>query len=159
MSPRSCNRLHAVAGCLSVFLLGLAGALAQNVPLPASYQVNVNAAGQNIVGDAANEPSLCIDPTDPRRMAVGWRQFNSISSDFRQAGWAYSTNGVVNWTTGGVLETNVFRSDPVLASDANGQFYYLSLQMSPSFHCDLWKSTNGGMNWGGLSHALGGEQP
>src|SRR5947208_2689945 len=30
-----------------------------------SYQVNVNPSGQNIVGDAANEPSLCIDPTNP----------------------------------------------------------------------------------------------
>jgi hypothetical protein len=27
-----------------------------------SYQVNVDANGQNIVGDAANEPSICVDP-------------------------------------------------------------------------------------------------
>ena len=35
-----------------------------------SVQVNVNAAGKNIVGDAANEPSLCMDPTNPNRMAI-----------------------------------------------------------------------------------------
>src|SRR4051812_26837833 len=29
-----------------------------------SYQVNVDANGNNIVGDAANEPSLCVDPTN-----------------------------------------------------------------------------------------------
>src|SRR5204863_8728024 len=28
----------------------------------ASRQVNVNGSGANVVGDAANEPSLCIDP-------------------------------------------------------------------------------------------------
>jgi hypothetical protein len=40
-----------------------------------SYQVNVNSFGENIVGDAANEPSITVDPTNPNRMAVGWRQF------------------------------------------------------------------------------------
>src|SRR5256885_12883547 len=55
-------------------------------PSGASRQVSVNASGVNIVGDAANEPSLCIDPTNPNRIAVGWRQFNSITNDFRQAG-------------------------------------------------------------------------
>src|SRR5437016_5873012 len=123
-----------------------------------SYQVNVNSLGQNIVGDAANEPSLCIDPNDSRRLAIGWRQFTNVTSDFRQAGWAYSTNGGVRWAFGGLLETNVFRSDPVLASDANGQFYYLSLQTSPSFQCDLWKSTNGGMSWRRIGPALGGDK-
>ncbi|PYL24791.1 MAG: hypothetical protein DMF44_04075, partial [Verrucomicrobia bacterium] len=29
-----------------------------------SYQANVDAQGNNIVGDAANEPSIAVDPTD-----------------------------------------------------------------------------------------------
>ena len=131
---------------------------AVSTPFGTSYQVNVNGAGQNIAGDAANEPSLCIDPTDPNRMAVGWRQFDSTNSSFRQAGWAYSTNGGVNWKFGGVLETNVFRSDPVLAADGDGRFYYLSLKTSPSFQCDLWRSTNGGANWQRRGPAFGGDK-
>ena len=123
-----------------------------------SYQVNVSGSGQNIVGDAANEPSLCLDPNNPNRIAVGWRQFDSITSDFRQAGWGFSTNGGLNWTFGGTLETNVFRSDPVLASDADGKFYYLSLQPSPSFHNDLWISTNGGATWQRKGEAAGGDK-
>lgn len=141
-----------------MLLAGLTGALAQDTALPANYQVNVNATGQNIAGDAANEPSLCIDPTDPRRIAVGWRQFDRVTNDFRQAGWAFTTNGGLNWTMGGVLQTNVFRSDPVLASDADGNFYYLSLQTSPNYHCDLWKSTNGGRNWQLVGNAVGGDK-
>src|SRR5713101_3341354 len=31
-----------------------------STPTGTSYQVNVNAAGQNIGGDAANEPSICL---------------------------------------------------------------------------------------------------
>ena len=123
-----------------------------------SYQVNVNSAGQNIVGDAANEPSLCIDPVHPNRIAIGWRQFNNVNNNFRQAGYSFSTNAGVTWTFGGVLETNVFRSDPVLASDPDGRFYYLSLLQSP-LRCDLWRSINGGANWQRQGPAVGGDKP
>lgn len=33
-------------------------------------QVNVDVNGQNIVGDAANEPSIAVDRNDPNRMAA-----------------------------------------------------------------------------------------
>ena len=58
-----------------------------------SVQVNVDASGQNITGDAANEPSICVDPTDGTKMTIGWRQFNSVASNFRQAGWGYTSDG------------------------------------------------------------------
>lgn len=145
---------------LAVILLlgGLMAGRAQNPPLPVSRQVNVNAAGQNIPNDAANEPSMCIDPLNPRRMAVGWRQFTNINNNFRQAGYGYTTNGGLNWSFGGTLETNIFRSDPVLASDASGQFYYLSLQITPTFRNDLWTSTNGGASWRRIAGAVGGDK-
>jgi len=123
-----------------------------------SYQVNVDAAGLNVPGDAANEPSLCLDPNDPNRLAIGWRQFDTVSNDFRQAGWAYSTNAGLNWSFPGVLTPGVFRSDPVLGADAQGRFYYLSLMNVPNFHCDLWRSTNGGMTWDRLGDAFGGDK-
>src|SRR4029078_3861782 len=92
-----------------------------------SYQANVDAQGNNIVGDAANEPSLAVHPTNGSKMAIGWRQFNTIQNNFRQAGYAYTTDGGTTWTFPGILETNVFRSDPVLAFDETGKFFYLSL--------------------------------
>src|SRR3989442_9898844 len=122
-----------LASALAFLVFGHGVSAAVSTPFGTSYQANVNSSGQNIPGDAANEPSLCIDPTNPNRMDVRWRQFDTTNSNFRQAGWAYSTNGGVNWKLGGVLETNVFRSDPVLAADADGHFYYLSLKISPSF--------------------------
>src|SRR6266508_6560694 len=115
-----------------------------------SYQVNVDADGQNIVGDAANECSIAVDPTDPSRMAIGWRQFDDYHSNFRQAGWGYTTDGGLTWTFPGVLQNNVFRSDPVTQSDEVGNFFYLSLQsdVNLSFFCDdLWGSINGGQSW------------
>jgi hypothetical protein len=121
-----------------------------------SYQVNVDANGNNIVGDAANEPSICLDPTNPNRMAIGWRQFDNVASNFRQAGWAFTTNGGLNWTFPGVLQNGVFRSDPVLNSATTGQFYYLSLLQS--FFDDMWRSVNGGQDWQNIGPATGGDK-
>jgi len=95
-----------------------------------SFQVNVDANGMNILGDAANEPSITVNPTDLSKIAIGWRQFDSISSDFRQGGYGFSTDGGTTWTFPGVLEPGVFRSDPVLHSNETGNFLYLSLLQS-----------------------------
>src|ERR1700747_575034 len=60
-----------------------------------SYQANVDQNGQNILGDAANEPSISVNPTDGNKMMIAWRQFNSINSDFRQAGWGFTPDGAL----------------------------------------------------------------
>src|SRR5437763_15173348 len=57
-----------------------------------SYQVNVDASGNNTVGDAANEPSISVDPTDGNKIAIGWRQFDTWTSNFREAGVGYTTD-------------------------------------------------------------------
>ena len=62
-----------------------------------SVQVNVNANGQNITGDAANEPSISVDPNNGSKIVIGWRQFNSVQSNFRQAGYGYTSDGGASW--------------------------------------------------------------
>lgn len=144
--------------CLLGLELSSLEATTVSTPFGKSYQVNVNAAGQNIAGDAANEPSMCVDPTNPARMAIGWRQFDSTNSSFRQSGVAYTTNGGLTWTFPGKLEPGTFRSDPVLASDAAGVFYYLGISNASTFACDLLRSTNGGKTWQSAGPALGGDK-
>ena len=124
-----------------------------------AVQVNVDALGQNIVGDAANEPSIAVDPTDPDRMAIGWRQFDTIASDFRQAGRAYTTDGGQTWTFPGVLEPGIFRSDPVLDSDSQGNLYYNSLTLSGSdYVCAVFRSSDGGATFDAGTFAHGGDK-
>ena len=124
-----------------------------------AVQVNVDEFGQNMVGDAANEPSIAVDPTDPDKMVIGWRQFDSISSDFRQAGNAYTTDGGLSWTFPGVIEPGIFRSDPVLDSDSQGTIYYNSLTLDGSdYVCDVYRSSNGGMTWDSGTFAQGGDK-
>jgi hypothetical protein len=121
-----------------------------------SVQVNVDSLGRNIVGDAANEPSLVINPINPNNMLIGWRQFNSITSNFRQAGWAYTMNGGVSWTFPGVLTPGIFRSDPVVGTDTIGNLFYQSLK--GDFTLDLFKSTNSAVSWGAPVPSFGGDK-
>src|SRR6266496_1733332 len=124
--------------------------------LYASYQVNIDSNGNNILGDAANEPSIGVDPRNENRMSIGWRQFDSVASNFRQAGYAHTVNGGRTWISPGVLERNVFRSDPVLNCSSAGNFYYLSLLQN--FFDDLWWSLNGGQSWTNIAPADGGDK-
>jgi len=122
-------------------------------------QVNVDSIGNNIIGDAANEPSIAVDPTNPDKMIIGWRQFDNVNSDFRQAGYGYSSDGGQNWTFPGVLEPTVFRSDPVLDFDSAGNFFYNSLtNVTGAYTCRVFKSTNGGAAWDPGTDAYGGDK-
>ncbi len=124
-----------------------------------TVQVNVDDFGENLVGDAANEPSIAIDPTNPNRMAIGWRQFDTINNNFRQAGYGFTEDGGNTWKFPGVIEPGIFRSDPVLDSDAEGNFYYNSLTLSGSdFICHVFKSGDGGSNWDAGTFAQGGDK-
>ncbi len=121
-------------------------------------QVNVDGNGNNILNDAANEPSIAVDPTNPNRMAIGWRQFDNINSDFRQAGYGYTMDGGETWTFPGVIDPGVFRSDPVLDSDAEGNFYYNSLTNVGGYNCDVYIIDQGGVTWDNGTDARGGDK-
>ena len=122
-------------------------------------QVNVDVLGANLLDDAANEPSLAIDPVHPERMVIGWRQFDTINNSFRQAGYGFTQDGGMTWTFPGVIEPGIFRSDPVLDSDAEGNFYFNSLTVSGSvFRCQVFKSSDGGATWDAGVFAQGGDK-
>src|SRR5450432_3562472 len=134
-----------------VWRTGVSPAMVSQHDAFTSVQVNVNASGQNITGDAANEPDIAVDPTNHNKMTIGWRQFDSVASNFRQAGWGYTSNAGASWTFPGVLEDNVFRSDPVLDSDDTGQFFYLSLL--ETFFDNMWRSLDSGLTWTNIAPA------
>jgi hypothetical protein len=119
-------------------------------------QVNVDGRGMNVLGDAANEPSMAVDPAAPNRIAIGWRQFDTVTSEFRQAGRAYSRDGGRHWTNPGVLTPGVFRSDPCLRADSDGNIYYCSLRQT--LRTDMFASDDGGAGFDGPFPALGGDK-
>ena len=129
-------------------------------PLFFATQVNINSMGQNILGDAANEPSIAIDPNNPDRMVIAWRQFDNVYSNFRQAGYAFSLDGGESWTFPGVIEAGVFRSDPVLDCNNQGEFFYNSLSKDDdqNYFCHVFKTPETGFDWGEGVFAQGGDK-
>lgn len=123
-------------------------------------QVNVNEEGLNILGDAANEPSIAVDPTNPDRIMIGWRQFDNVNSSFRQAGYGYSLDRGQTWTFPGSIDAGVFRSDPVLDCDPDGNFYYNSLTVTGSddYLCTVYKTADGNVEWDEGTFAQGGDK-
>jgi hypothetical protein len=124
-----------------------------------SVQVNVDAAGLNVVGDAANEPTIAVSRLDRRKIAVGWRQFDSIASNFRQAGLNVSFAGGRSWGAMGVLAPGVYGSDPVLAAGADGSFHYTSLHVEAgSYWTEIHRSLDDLASWEEPTYAYGGDK-
>ncbi len=126
-----------------------------------TVQVNVDEYGDNIEGDAANEPSIAIDPLNPDKMVIGWRQFDNVNNNFRQAGYAYTLDGGETWTFPGRIEAGVFRSDPVLSYDIDGNIYYNSLTVSDDFSefwCNVFIMDEEGTEWDEGTFAEGGDK-
>ncbi|MCH7527345.1 MAG: exo-alpha-sialidase [Planctomycetes bacterium] len=118
-------------------------------------QINTDEFGQDIEGDAANEPTLAVSPVDPDVLVVGWRQFPTIESDSRFAGYAYSHDGGFTWTNAGPLDAppdqppDAEQSDPVLAVDSDGVFYYWSevFRPNPPTTHYVYRSQDDGVTW------------
>ena len=117
----------------------------------ASVQMNVDAYGQNIVGDAAHEPTIAYDPHNPSKLVAGWKQFASVLSGNRQGAWAYSNNSGKDWHFEGVLTPGQQRTNIMVDVDSNGNFYYQNLHYGPSGDyaqdVQVFKSINGGVSW------------
>ena len=123
-----------------------------------SIQVNVNAFGFDVLNDAANEPSLAVNPINHNQMVIGWRQFDNIASNFREAGVGYTTNGGLTWTAG-KIQAGVFRSDPVLAAGPGGSIYYNSLTTYYGpLSTQVFRSYTGGTTWEAGVFAYGGDK-
>ena len=151
------RRVFAPAAALAM-LVGIAAPASGEVPVEGPVQVNVVAGSGNVVGDAANEPTLAVDPSAPDRMVAAWRQFDDAGATLRTAGWATSVDGGRSWTFRGAVEPDVFSSDPVLAADSDGRFYLLGLD-DGYVSCRLNVSDDGGRSWEPAIPARGGDKP
>lgn len=138
---------------------GRAGSRTSNTEI-FTRQVNVSPSHQNILGDAANETNIAINPLNENEIVIGWRQFDNVLSNFRQAGYGYSSDGGQTWTFPGCIDPGVFHSDPVLDYDNTGNFYYNSLasQATGEYPCYVYKSGDAGVSWNNGVYMGGGDK-
>ncbi|GJM19238.1 MAG: hypothetical protein DHS20C14_14510 [Phycisphaeraceae bacterium] len=125
-----------------------------------SVQLNTApGSGLDVLNDAGNEPSIARSATDPDRFIVGWRQFDSISSSYRKAGYAYSLDGGNVWSGRRVLDESRQGSDPILVPGPDGEIYYNTFRYAnfPG-STEVYSTTNGGQTWSGPFTAFGGDK-
>lgn len=153
-----CKRPNIISrlGCFSMILAACPAAFcaASAVQITAgsytSIQVNVNAQGQNIIGDVGNETTIAVNPNNPANIVVGWRRFDPPTgfAGVVKAGYAYTTDGGLTWNNGTLNGTAIQnQTDPVLAVDSQGNFYYQSLGHGLAIGTHVFKSTDGGRTW------------
>jgi len=105
-----------------------------------------------------NEPSVRISRSNPNFVVAAWRDFRLGYIDpniIRRIGYTYSTNGGITWAAPQLLPDpnpeHTSQSDPVVTSDAQGNFYISSTSRKPvsGFNRDMlmYKSTNNGQTF------------
>lgn len=114
-----------------------------------------------------NEPSIRISRVNPNFVVAAWRDFRLGYIDpniVRRIGYTYSTNGGLSWATPQLLPDpnpeHTSQSDPVITSDAQGNFYISSTSRKPvtGYNRDMliYKSTNNGQTFVFYSIAVPG---
>jgi len=117
-------------------------------------QVNLDPdTGQDIIGDAGNEPTMAVSPIEPNVIVVGWRDFPTTNSDHRNAGFGYSHDGGLTFTSGGKLDPppgwpqDTAQTDPVMGADSSGTFFYWSEPFRPNSAQWVYPSYTNGVSW------------
>lgn len=105
-----------------------------------------------------NEPSVRISRVNPNIVVAAWRDFRLGFEEpniVRRIGYTYSTNGGTTWAVSQLLPdpnpNHTSQSDPVITSDAQGNFYISSTSRQPvaNYNRDMlmYKSTNNGQTF------------
>ena len=116
---------------------------------------DLNISGE---GTPQNEPSVRISRQDPNVVVAAWRDFRLGWQEpdvVRRIGYSYSHDGGVTWAPSQLLPdpnpNHLSQSDPVLTSDAEGNFYLSSTSRQPvaNYNRDmlLYKSTDNGQTF------------
>ena len=114
--------------------------------------INVNLTNQSL---PQNEPSVRISRTNPNYVVAAWRDFGlGYNPAVRRIGYTYSTNGGLTWAASQLLPDpmpgHATQSDPVLTTDANGDFYIATTSReatNTTGETVIYKSTNNGANF------------
>ncbi len=109
-----------------------------------SVQVNIGERGKDILNDAANTPSIAVDPIDPKKLVMTWRQFDNIRSNFAEVGAAYSHDAGRTWIVLPSLRPGEYTFDVSALCDRSGVFCVTSTGASG---LALSRSLDGGVTW------------
>ena len=117
----------------------------------ANQEVSVEHFAPNVI-ISQTEPSIAVSPTNPSIVVAGYHDLFPTPDDFA-CSFSFSTNGGGTWTFGGavtLVKPSDFCSDPALAADGSGNFYYAYLSVRASAKTTdvvVARSTDGGQTF------------
>jgi hypothetical protein len=141
--------------------------LPNNVPFPKVELLKPPLIGTNIrvnqdtTGQPQNETSIAINPVDLDNLVGGANDYRTGPT---RCGFYSSPNSGDTWTDGTLPLVSGFAEagDPGIAFDANGEAYYLCMNFNRDAQGNamentqfVFKSVNGGRNWGAAVLAAG----
>ncbi len=109
------------------------------------------------------EPTIAVSPANPNIVVAGYHDLFPTVDDFA-CSFSFSTDGGVSWNFGGavtLVKPSDFCSDPALAADGQGNFYYAYLSVRASAKTTdvvVARSTDGGQSFPDIKIAAFGSR-
>jgi len=145
---------EALSGRIAQFLEGesevATGTSQVGVPFGANIRLSDEHFANRLISQT--EPTIAVSPANTKNLVAGFHDLFPNTQSF-VCRITSSNNGGVSWTLGGAVplqSSGNFCSDPALAADANGNFFYAYLDINfggQHSDVDVAKSTDGGQTF------------
>jgi hypothetical protein len=153
-----------LSGRIAQFFLGETENTAGTVPGGFKFGTNIRLSDEHIPRRliSQTEPAVAASPANPLNLVAGFHDLFPKTQDF-VCRFVSTTNGGASCILGGAtpLQTSGnFCSDPAIAADANGNFYYAYLDINfgaQRSDVDVAKSTDGDSSFVTFSVAVQGQ--
>jgi hypothetical protein len=154
---------EALSGRIAQYLLGETEVTPGSSAGGVRFGENIRLSDEHFAGQliSQTEPTIAVNPANGQNLVAGFHDVFPKTQDF-VCRFAFTRDKGASWTLGGAtpLQANGnFCSDPALAGDAAGNFYYAYLDINfgaTRSDIDVAKSTDGGATFSTFSVAVHG---
>ncbi len=154
---------EALSGRITQYLLGESEIDSGSSERGVEFGTNIRLSDEHFARRliSQTEPTIAVSPDNPKNLVAGFHDLFPKTQDF-VCRFAFTLDGGKHWTLGGAAPLQVngnFCSDPALAANAEGNFYYAYLDINfgaTRSDIDVAKSTDGGRTFSTFSIAVHG---
>jgi hypothetical protein len=154
---------ESLSGRIAQYLLGESEHQLRSARQAAEFGTNTRLSDEHFSRRliSQTEPAIALSPADPGNLVAGFHDlFPRLQDSVCRV--SFTTDGGTTWTLGGATPLQAegnFCSDPALAADADGNFYYAYLDINfgaVQGDVSVAKSTDGGRSFATFSVAVQG---
>jgi hypothetical protein len=152
---------EALSGRITQFLLAEPETETGSATKGVAFGANVRLSDEHIAGRliSQTEPTIAVSPANPANLVAGFHDLFPTKNDFA-CRVAFTSDGGASWSLGGTVPLQTsgnFCSDPAVAADGEGNFFYAYLDIrfgSQRSDIDVAKSVDGGKTFSTFAVAV-----